>query len=156
MCNLIGNENKFSASAFAKLKSLQKIICEWNNSLRVSPGPHWGFYLRRATQTESEHKICWTAATWLAILSLVATLEHKNLGLTAYCLCVFKKALHLALLMNVSQVGSFESVVFENWRRKLNLEMVDSCSRFRLNYVGACGNSTSAQSFINCALNTIP
>ena len=90
-CSLICNANKFSASVFAQLKSLQMILYEWNDSLRVSPGPHWGVYLRRVTQTESEHKTCWAAVTWLAILLLVATLEHKNLvwRLTAF---VFSKS----------------------------------------------------------------
>ena len=38
----------------------------------------------------------------------------------------------------------------------LNLEMVDICSRFGINYIRAYGDSVNAQLFINCVLNTIP
>ena len=90
-----------------------------------------GVYLRRVTQTESEHKTRWTAATWLATLSLVATFEHKNI---VWQLTVFVSSKKRYIwpcsdwftVVNVSIVGSFESVVFENWHRKLNLEMVAS------------------------------
>ena len=62
--------------------------------------------------------------------------------------------------MNDSEVGSFRSVVFKELTQKLelslNLEKVDVCLRFGINFIRAYRDSVGAQLFKNCVLNTIP
>ena len=62
--------------------------------------------------------------------------------------------------VNNSEVSLFESLIFKTWHRNsdfcLLLEVVDIRSRFWLNRIKTYVNCVRAQSFINCASNTIP
>ena len=84
--------------------------------------------------------------------------------LTVYHLQVFKKVLQLVLLRLMGyherQQSQFLRVcglkkLTQKLELHLNLEIVDICLYFRINFISAYRDSVSVLLFINCTLNTI-